>query len=130
MQEDLDKLCTKCGDCCRQFSVFIIPENQSLSSLQDEAAFYSFHENTYAKVTEPNKQGIRAIHITFYSKCSSLVEHRDGTTSCKIYDVRPEKCRDYPSSQIGETIDSITPDIPNCPPLDKVKEINSGSKDE
>jgi len=98
--------CNRCGDCCRQF-VIKIPLRKNVNP-RGPLLFYNLHENVHAYV-QRNKDGSRDMIIQIREKCSMLVEHRDGTTSCKIYWMRPPICRSFPQRGLG-----TGPDIPRC----------------
>ncbi len=103
---DPDLKCNRCGDCCRQFSIRL-PVKKS-ANVRGMLLFYNLHENVHAKVVE-DASGQREIVIQIRNKCSMLVEHPDGTTSCKLYWMRPPICRIFPEP------DGLRgPDLPTC----------------
>ncbi|MHA1812876.1 MAG: YkgJ family cysteine cluster protein [Candidatus Thorarchaeota archaeon] len=88
--------CNRCGDCCRQFMVRI--PIQDPKRARWPLLFYNMHENVFAEVVEV-EDGKYEIWLQIREKCSMLVEHRDGTTSCKIYWMRPPICRVFPDEK-------------------------------
>jgi len=95
---DNEKQCNRCGDCCRQFMVRIPLETKDPKRARWPIIFYNMHENCFAEIVK-TEEGKLEIWLQIRERCSMLVEHADGTTSCKIYWMRPPICRRFPDEK-------------------------------
>lgn len=75
--------CKRCGYCCT-----LIPKISFWEMIR-------IMLKGYFNFTEKDGEGIRCIKLKRDNDCYFLVR-KDGTTYCRIYDIRPEVCRDFP----------------------------------
>lgn len=120
--------CIRCGDCCRKVAINIpiseqdknlLEKGETPPQLANDTFFFSLHENVDAGIMELNGEPV--LHIQIYEKCSMLQEHRDGTASCKIYNMRPMQCRNFPHQR---SYKKKQKDFPKCPIIESRIEQN------
>jgi Fe-S-cluster containining protein/DNA-binding XRE family transcriptional regulator len=110
--------CNRCGDCCRMFAVRIPVKGKG--SMEGPVLFYNLHEGIHATV-QREKDGTRTLVIQIRAKCSMLVEHLDGTTSCKLYWMRPPICKTFPTGYVTRGADT-----PRCSMMKKPENKDDG----
>lgn len=78
-------ICNKCGDCCREFEVFLAntPENFQKRSLIEKFVVDSL---------DIIFERIDGISMKVYGPCIYLDEK---TNKCRIYKNRPERCKQF-----------------------------------
>ena len=80
LTEDMSALCQSCGACCaysRNWPRFTLEDDETLARIP--AAF-----------VDPSERGMKCDG----ERCSALQGKVGVATSCGVYDVRPEVCRD------------------------------------
>ena len=108
-------VCNRCGDCCRTLHIRIpVAKGVNLRAVQANMMLYwNLHEGVHAafqQVKEDGEEEKTNIILTIQSPCSMLVDHPDGTSTCKIYPLRPPICRSWPTE-----LDRFRhSDIPRC----------------
>lgn len=83
--------CAGCGGCCRYIIIDLPYEPRSEKSF-DEIIWFLYHDNI--KVL---KEG-RRWSLMVMTQCKNL----DDTIKCRIYNERPDICRDYPPPEDNE----------------------------
>lgn len=118
---------------CRQFSIKwpIKAKNIPTGMLM----FWNLHENIYTRAVK-DKRGSRFILMQIREKCVALIEHADGTSSCKLHFMRPPICRERQGLQYSPLLDPesneeleeiVLPEVPLGPPKGKkAEEIKKG----
>lgn len=70
--------CQKCGKCCNQFVINVSEGKESFIP-------------TFKKIYGTNFVDVKAIIVRMVARC----EHLGKDNLCKIYDKRPQRCRDF-----------------------------------
>lgn len=106
MDSEQNKLeCNRCGDCCKLFLISFPVRN--MEQMKWNVFWYNLHEDIVAQVEEGEKGPELVIQVR--KKCSMLMEHSDGMTTCKVYPRRPVICQEWPSSLVRQHSD-----MPRC----------------
>lgn len=109
--------CNRCGDCCEQFMIRI-PVKKKMD-VRGIMFFYNLHRNVWAQQVMDRK-GNTYLSIQIREPCEMKIDHKDGTSSCKVYPMRPPICKEFPFE-----VDARTgPEMPICSmflPQDKGK---------
>lgn len=105
------KICSKCGKCCR-----LIASNKSYEELCQDAEKGDKISSNFLKLFLPYETAIdaenidakvvseiKSFHKNFYGKNSKTYfyycRYIDENNLCKLYDMRPKFCRQYPRTE-------------------------------
>jgi Fe-S-cluster containining protein len=86
------KMCKKCAQCCKNYPIIKLSKNE-ISSLE---LFTGLHLGTPVNSKGVAYEGF-LLQFKENGDCFFLNE-KNGSYSCCVYEVRPEICKNYPSS--------------------------------
>lgn len=96
--------CNRCGDCCRMivlnYPIFTFKLQswinrllgKKLPKFNELLEFVKMYNNI--KIERNGKNYV----ICIKAKCKNLIEKKNDTTACKIYENRPEICKAFPNN--------------------------------
>ena len=85
------KKCNSCGKCCETAG------NGGLSATVEEIEWWATHRPDISRYVHREKIWVNPETGEYFARCPWLQKSPDGkTSSCEIYDDRPEDCRHYP----------------------------------
>jgi len=86
-----NKICKKCGECCRNFPFVELSKNEILSLEQATALHHDVFTNSKGEEVEEYFLQFQA-----NGDCFFLIQHNGGY-SCGAYEARPGICKNYPA---------------------------------
>ena len=96
-ERTLADFCDRCGDCCRDFSIRLHPDESLLEALKLKYGD-GFRDNDVHLLIDKNGD----VYIRLFHPCQFLINRNE----CMIYDERPEICRSFYCSKVRNRYDA------------------------
>ncbi|MFP3950704.1 MAG: YkgJ family cysteine cluster protein [Candidatus Bathyarchaeia archaeon] len=105
-----EKLCLRCGECCRTLGLIIFTK-QELKRISNSMGL-SYKKLKQKVRAQPRGDGTFSIRgvCPFYQD-----------NACAIYDLRPQYCKNYPTMGTVQALrDGKPEEVPDCPIVDRI----------
>ena len=86
------EICRRCADCCKNYPFVELSENE-IEGLEQVTGL------PFEVFTNPKRKAIEEYFLKFRENgCCFFLNENDHTYSCRVYESRPEICRNFPST--------------------------------
>ena len=97
MKDKYKLKCLRCGQCCTSASLMLY----NVPADQDRMELGKWLENHHCRIETVDTPGGPVLGVRIPIICRHLVYDHDGIATCKIYDTRPQICREHRCQRIS-----------------------------